>query len=1037
MSRPASQVNSQKRSPLTDDAQATPLVDIPLSKDLDKNRLRLGENLATGLPEFPSPSISLKGFRSMLDHKVWGMGGSRSTRLCGAKEVKNIEESMSRTCARHVPEPQRSINICEALEELVHMYPSLSGIVLTTRRYIRELTTSIESLRESHRLEISDLEKTVYEKFEGFFEHKILQLLRENRRCEAVVKQLREEVSLLRKERDEDLMEAKGHVMARLDDCARKEDEFNALRKLVSHVFMTNEHLVNQVEDLCALLKKHRIEIPRLDEALFHYSKAKTSNSANQGSAEGVKKLHEQVSPEFIEASRREMHLSRLTLQRELLNSAFDDCSAYRLQISALRHENNNLQSHVTTLQGRVVELEKYIYHKRFLISEHTGDSENVPLTPRPRDVPFALQTDLGIDMKNSTARIVAELSATAINLKHQLNSALMAVRRLSTTMDWMTEESMVKVMEDRDVWGVIPVFSTSMWPNIPHFLRTHVDSTVPNLNWTEEDVSFLLHNFFTNFQSNRMLCRKVRDAKMIIPRILQLSERCSYPMVRIDATVSEVEESEENVPFGYVVSYFITRLIISSAKDVAHSSVLQSGTLNPVFMHGGKPTPVELEFSKLSYNLWHSAQRYKDTQPLCHLFVSIVDGRLPVQLFEVTNDVLRSAENAVRKADTDGSNTFTYNKLSTSVLKLVTDMDGQVGRCAALAVAETFKANDVSLVGGRIHIQDVLADELFVGRGDNHSGARRSSSIGGPLMKNDSVHQCNLKGASVLTRFWRKLAIQRHERVYDLIESVLGPLVVESQVVSGVFLLPVPCAINAIREYDDNKEKPSVEFLMRRCSFLPLPSACRAAPSDVVPDTPSFSSEHRSLRVEKAAQLSAFKDISLEGVVHDVLGRVQKISSMLHFPDVPLQEDPLEAEVTSPTDVTSPKLEQPGTKFGRSRKGPATSRSKRTKGKSRSKESVKTEPEASQSNEAFGTKSMSRTVKEPESLPLEVVLATAKEMTEWYGFCLALRQTLFSLPQTVFSGGKVRQHDTQLSPSPIVSSRVESAVEKTEEVEE
>ncbi|PWU86623.1 hypothetical protein C4B63_114g2 [Trypanosoma cruzi] len=303
------------------------------------------------------------------------------------EKIQQIESFLSVNCARHVAEPQRGNNIRKALDDLCRVEPSISGILLSLRRYLNEWLTTTESTHESLRSEIRHVEERTFKKCEEIFENRFLQLLKDKRKAEATIKSLRDEVLKLRIERDVTLTKAKEDVMIRLNDCERKEDEFRSFRKLISSVFKTNEGLVNRVEDLEAILRKHRIEIPRVNDDLYAYNKPRGEAKSSKRDSDGVKKIGDQVSLDFMYASREEMNLARLSLQRELLNSAFDDRTAYRLQVNGLRHENSDLQTQIDALQNQIIGLERYIHEKRFLFS--TKDGDEAPLTPRPRDVPF------------------------------------------------------------------------------------------------------------------------------------------------------------------------------------------------------------------------------------------------------------------------------------------------------------------------------------------------------------------------------------------------------------------------------------------------------------------------------------------------------------------------------------------------------------------------------------------------------------------------------------------------------------------------
>ncbi|EAN82941.1 hypothetical protein C3747_22g345 [Trypanosoma cruzi] len=915
------------------------------------------------------------------------------------EKIQQIESFLSVNCARHVAEPQRGNNIRKALDDLSRLEPSISGIILSVRRYLNELLTTTESTQESLRSEIRNVEERTFKKCEDIFENRFLQLLKDKRKAETTIKSLRDEVLKLRIERDVTLMKAKEDVMIRLNDCERKEDEFRSFRKLISSVFKTNEGLVNRVEDLEALLRKHRIEIPRVNDDLYAYNKPRGEAKSSRRDSDGVRKIGEQVSLDFMYASREEMDLARLSLQRELLNSAFDDRTAYRLQVNGLRHENSELQTQIDALQNQIIGLERYIHEKRFLFS--TRDGGEAPLTPRPRDVPFTIQTDLGIDLRNSTARIVVELAALGTNLKHQLNSAVMTLRQLSSAVDWMEDETMLKIADEANVRGALPTFPTSAWANIPHFLRTHVEPDVPNLRWSETDIAFLLFGFFSNYSSLKAACRTTRDSKMLAPRQYKLFERCENPMVRLDASLTELQRDENSVPFGYVMSYFVSNVLLVNVADSPYSSLIQPGTLNPSFSIDGKNASVEMELTKYSYNIWYAAQRYKEQQPLCRLFADVVDGRLPVEIFDVMKHVLRIVEARIRKFDTDGSGSFTYNKLVSSVLKLVADMDVQVGRCAILAVMETFKANQTPLVGGRIFLPSIFADESAPKKKDVPRNTSNRSAVS--TRSTRSYVDREPQGASVFTRFWRRLVIQRYERVYSLMERILGPLVLESKVVIGLFLLPIPTAFQAVRDFDTQcgnmtEEEFNLKYPLLSEKVISV-GGKSLLPSEVKGDVSRCTDEYGKLLTRNKTTLRDI--ISLEEVLNTTLESVSLLSRSMHFPaheeersepqekstDAPVLEKP----INSPVNTTGLKKEfSPKRKRGK------------TKANAKSKAKVAT-PDGKK--EPVQEKSV---LEEPvrDIIPSEMTVRSDKEMAEWYGFCATLRQSVLKFPEAIFSDG-------------------------------
>nr|CCD13623.1 unnamed protein product [Trypanosoma congolense IL3000] len=561
--------------------------------------------------------------------------------------------------------------------------------------------------------------------------------------------------------------------------------------------------------------------------------------------------------------------------------------------------------------------------------------------------------------------------------------------------MEWIDGESLLRGPEDREGWGLIPVFPPSVWNEIPHFLRTNLAGDVPNLNWSGEDVAALLYEFFSRYDALRDACRTVRDSRMFVPRVYQLFERIEHSLVRLDATVSETLESVENVPFGYVVSFFISNFLRSHTSASPHRNLLQPGTVISVYSTSSSTSPVEMEFTKMSYNLWYASHRHKSSQPLCYLFVNVLEGRLPLQIFGLMTRVLRNVENTISKSDTEGSNLFSYNKLVSIVLKLVGDMDAQVGRCAVLAVAEMFKVNDLPLMGGKINTYDISADEATLAsterRLTNRSPVRHAHHS-----KSDSSFGQAFKGASVLTCFWRRLVIRSHERVYDIMESILGPMVLESQVVVGLFVLPIGSSMAALRAFDDNKLTPSREYLQSACPFMRerARSRCTSPSGSDAPQLRPTAVHFNMDRVERTAFIQSIKDISFSDVFSEVLKKVHLIGTNIHFPNDGVEE-------LQPSSLTTDVGVE---KTARSRSSSPKKRPRRTK-KGGVVNQKKIKEKSPRKNVADATpRSVDMASEKVEELvPMNLVVKSDKELVEWYNFCAVLRQTQLNFSSSIF----------------------------------
>lgn len=757
--------------------------------------------------------------------------------------LHELEQFLLQRAGRHEAREVRYRTVRKALPLVSRLYPPLTAIMSSIERYVDDCATLLNNLEENHRKDLRTQEHELYAKFEEFFEEKIKGILIEKRKAEMRAEEEHAIAQALRLDRDSDLTAVKEDLIQRLNDCEHTEDEFRGFRHLIAAVFQTNQQLMGRIEQLEALLARHRIEIPEASAELMTYN---TSSEGRNGGPRDSSAQRNQstnftdkVSVEFVEASRRELALSRLKLQEELLHSAFDERSAYRMQIKGLQKTNDTLTFKVSDMEERIRDLYVYIHEKRFIRTVDTDGHEMEALTPRPREVPLALQTELGIELRHSTAEIVIELAAVALNMKHQLNSALLRVRQMNALSSWITESVTEEIVTEAKNTAAIAVCPVSQWTSIPHFLRTDVAPDVANLSWTQIQVGCIFQNFFSHFKDLRAQCRFVRDEKMLAPRTYQLFEHRGVLLVRLDATKEEVTESEENVPFGYVVSHFIRLVMTSIGRQTAQPmlTLLLPGTVNTFFTVNGDDKVSELDFAQFAYNMWWYAQQFRHVEPLCQLFLHIVDGVLPVELFDRMELVIQRVAQHLDHIDVNGSHFFTYNKVVKGLLRLISDLDAQATLQGVQAIAKTFEANGIPLHGGMVPQISLTADETYCAyeptpvtfssvppllTSDMRYTVGGTPSIAVPPTetKGDTNNQKMMEtlqtqfvpilnppmplGASNFLHYWRRLVLQEYERTYNALEVVLAPLVEESQVVLGLYLLSVPAALERVQELDE-----------------------------------------------------------------------------------------------------------------------------------------------------------------------------------------------------------------------------------------
>lgn len=910
--------------------------------------------------------------------------------------VENIDAFMTTHCARHIEEPLRSTNFRKALGDMGAACPALAPLLLLVTRYLKETSDTLQNIQQTHKEAMIRKERELFKKFDVFFEEKIYGILKDKKIMEEQAKRLEQEAFELRKARDEDLMKVKSELMVKMNECEKREDEFRTFRQLIANVFQTNEKLSGRIEDLEDILRKHRIDVPpplqmlpdTRSAAAAETGKGVTSTNSSGGGAlsssppqdvppsayqQPPRHISTQVPVEFIKASAEEMSAARLTLQKELLNCAFDERTAYRLEVNKLKADNAELKMYIETLEKTVTELHRYIHEKRFLTTDDFGQA---PLTPRPRDIPFSIQTELGIDLKKHTGEIMAEIGAVSISLKHQLNSALLRLRQMITVSEWMQEDTLVGLDEQRNGMGVLSTEPMQNWPGVPHFLRTYVYPDVPNMRWTESDAGAIFLEFFKNYKDMRKNCIRFRDKKMVQPRVLQMFQRRSANLTVLDATIAQMTRTDRAVPFGYVVSHFIRSYLMNLAPGSTRASLALPGTLNPTFQSGGEEKVVELEFTRFAYNLWWAAHRYRETQPLCHLFVEIANGRLPIEMFDVMSNCLAFVEACVGCLDTDGSGTFTYSKLAHGVQRMVDDLGVEAGRSAMLACVQTFEENKAPIFGGRVTSAVLLADEsyIFVEPTTSESGVKQTQSHLPPRITAARLPRKTSQppGASVFLRYWRRLVMRQYEEEYASLEKLLGPLVLESEVVFGLYLLPIPESTAKISEFDQTAE--STEH------FPGLP------PDDPMQDDQGSGAEAYAalLRAQEAIfrKRRESRKKLMETIFKELIRELPRLNRSVHFPFSAAQQNGSAGGGKEMETINTPR-------HGGGHSAKHSRRRRRSK----------------------ATRSM-------EAVSEDFIVKSDKEVVEWYGFCHAMRQKLLPLTGKVFVTTSLTESPAWLLPS-------------------
>ena len=439
--------------------------------------------------------------------------------------------------------------------------------------------------------------------------------------------------------------------------------------------------------------------------------------------------------------------------------------------------------------------------------ANNTGSNngtKNGRMTPRPF-LPFDVQPALGIDLKGSTSKIAMELATVGLNLKKQAEEAYQRARKLNAAASWMDEMTMKTVVEG-DGPALINTTLESDWDLIPHFLRTTVYPHVANQHWSPTYVSSLLLELMNDYKGLREKARYMRDGKMLAPRVYQQFERRQSPLNRLDASQDEMSASPDNVPFGYVVTIFLRaemmriderRRMAGGASMGGGAGGLPDGWLADNAAAGGVGTlhfrhrkeliAVEMEYAKLAYNFHFASMTYRDKEPLCDMFLKILDGRVPVSLFDLSSTSLTLLHNKMAEQDLARIGTISYKQITSAIFALMSTQRSLVWRGAVYAVVQTLEQKKIPL-NGKSHIADLLALE-------NHVEVRGKQ---GTL----------LVGASLLVKYIRRAVFQRIEQLYVLIEETLDPLVQDSIAMDGLCVLKMADAVKALEALDAREQQ-------------------------------------------------------------------------------------------------------------------------------------------------------------------------------------------------------------------------------------
>ena len=613
--------------------------------------------------------------------------------------------------------------------------------------------------------------------------------------------------------------------------------------------------------------------------------------------AHNKRRLQQQAGIEFVDASRRELEQCRLHTQSALVYCASETQSSYKIMVSSLTQENATLKLQVKELTDKMSVIQRDVYGLRFgdvalwqdrgkhkdareesvrtpntnqtspqgmmlenfselqytarsaprvPLEENDGDSvmnDRSLLTPRPK-IPFDAQATLGIDLFRPTADIANQLLCVANNLKAQLGEMMVKYRRFSAAAAWMEQRTLNFIAEStiKDEPALLSTVPSANWDTVHHFLRTDVHPTVLNMSWSCQLTAMVVMRFFESFEEMSFVARRERDQKMIAPRVFQQYERRQHPMAFLDATSDDLLDEGRPVPIGYVVTAFLRAELIAhmDPSDKEHkmtAEMLGANAIKPRFTYRREDRAMELELAKVSHNLWHSVQKYRGEHPLCQMFIDVLDGRLPHQIYNITKNAIEIVFWRLRKYDVNHSGAVLYKHITAAILYLLQDQGPNVWRQALYAAALTFESRGVPLVGGvpikhlmnlecHRQIQRSFVGDLSLGSASTASNlqhidlaatlsatATAAESLQSTVANekgtvNDSVfsptmRSLELSGGSLFVRHLRKIIVDIYQRAVRQVEEVMAPFVFESILVEGLLLLRIQDAKNAVAPID------------------------------------------------------------------------------------------------------------------------------------------------------------------------------------------------------------------------------------------
>eukprot|EP00658_Telonema_sp_P-2_P011536 TRINITY_DN14410_c0_g1_i8.p1 TRINITY_DN14410_c0_g1~~TRINITY_DN14410_c0_g1_i8.p1 ORF type:complete len:873 (+),score=172.07 TRINITY_DN14410_c0_g1_i8:288-2906(+) len=265
-----------------------------------------------------------------------------------------------------------------------------------------------------------------------------------------------------------------------------------------------------------------------------------------------------------------------------------------------------------------------------------------------------------------------------------------------------------------------------------------------------------------------------------------------SRPVAKPTPTDTMLHAAMAAMPLGYVVSTFL----LYEMQDKMYKHRLIPIGVRGTYQHNREDFAVESEFTKLAYNLWHSVRKFRQAEPLCDMFMRVVEGEVPANIYEHSQNAITVLQWRLAAQDPSGSGLVTFPQITSAILSVAAEQPIGVWKQLLFAVNQTMKDNHVPL-HGKIPISTLFATE-----NNHHNVGDRPNAV---------TIASQIAGSSLLVKSLRRIVTHKFCDLYAIIEALLLPLVRESSLVPGMAVLRVPHAIQRLRQFEE--EYSSMEY--------------------------------------------------------------------------------------------------------------------------------------------------------------------------------------------------------------------------------